>query len=60
MLEELIAEAVCREREAAMRVAMIRYELLHGAGRLPAAHRAPATPPEVRRGWWARLTFARE
>jgi hypothetical protein len=59
MLEELIAEAIWAEHERAMQAAMIRYELLHGVGRLPGVPaRTPSTTPGRR--WWARLTFARE
>jgi hypothetical protein len=60
MLEELIARTVWAERETALHAAMIRYELLHGVGRLPAATRPQVARERGRRGWWARLTFARE
>lgn len=61
MLEEMIAEALWRQREPALQAAMIRRELLYGVGRLPPLpSRRQAERATARRGLWARLTFARE
>ena len=61
MLEEMIAEALWRQREPALQAAMIRHEMLYGVGRLPPRREfATGGARPERRGLWARLTFARE
>lgn len=60
MLEEMIAEALWRQREPALQAALLRYELLYGVGRLPPARQLrPVQVTATRRSFWARLTFAR-